>query len=90
MHDEVLVSKLDGLAGAHEQRDPLGHRKALLFAEAMDGNSIHVLHHQVQVALGGDAAIQQAGNIRMLELSQNLALLAEPLPKQTRWPGVGR
>ncbi len=80
--NEMLVGKLDGLANAHEQRDPLGHGKTPIFTEAMDGNSIHVLHHQKQVAVGGDAAIQQAGNIRMLELGQNLPFLAEPFPKQ--------
>ena len=78
----MLVGKLHGFANAHEQRDPLGHGKTLLFTEAMDGNSIHVLHHQVQVALGGDAAVQQAGNVRMLQLRQNLPFLAKSFPKQ--------
>ena len=86
----MLVGKLDGLANAHEQRDPLGHRKALLFAEAMDGNPIHVLHHQIQIALGGDAAIEQAGDIGMLEFGQNLPFLAEPLPEQVGRQGAGR
>ena len=66
MDNEVLVGKLDRLADAHEQREALGERKTLFFTEAMDGNSIHILHHQIQIAFSGDAAIEQTGYIRML------------------------
>ena len=54
----------------------------LLLTEAMDGSPIHILHHQIQIALGGDAAIQQAGNIRMLQPGQNLPLLTESFAEE--------
>ena len=82
MDDEVLVGKLDGLANPHEQREPLGHGKTLLFTEAMDGNSIHILHHQIEIAVAGNAAIQQAGNEGMLQSGKNLPFLTKSLPEE--------
>ena len=83
MDHEVLVGKLDSLADPQEKSlSRFWDREAAPLAEAMDGNAIHILHDQIQVAFSGDAAIQQAGNIRMLQAGQNLAFLAESLAEK--------
>ena len=54
----------------------------MLLAIAMDGNAIHVFHHQIRIARGGNSAIQQPSNIRMPQAGQNLPLLAKAFAEE--------
>jgi hypothetical protein len=45
-------------------------------------DAIDVLHRQVEIAIGGDAAIEHACYVRVLQAGENLALLPESLPKE--------
>ena len=52
--------------------------------EALDGHAIHVFHREVGPAFFGDASIQQAGYIWMLQGRQDLPFLTETLAKEMR------
>ncbi len=77
MHDQALVGEAHGLADPQEEAQPRGQVQAALPAVTVDRQPLDVLHHQVGAAVGGAAAVQQAGDAGMLELRQDLALGAE-------------
>ena len=54
----------------------------LLITKAMDWNSIHIFHHQIQVAILSNTAIHQVSNERVLQPGENLTFLTKPLPEE--------
>src|SRR5580704_16122954 len=76
------MRKLHRFAHTQKQRDPLWKGQMVLVAEAMDGHAIHILHHQVGVAIRSNAAIKKTGYEGMVEAGKNLPFLAKSLPKQ--------
>ena len=68
MHNQVLVSISHCVANAAEEFEPLGNVQLLLVRPPVN-----------RLPLPGAAAIDQAGDVRLIERGQNLALAAEPL-----------
>ena len=77
MYDEVLVRILDGGADRPEEPQPLGGRQSLVVAVAVNGLPLDVLHHEVGQPLVGRAAVEQAGDVRVVQGGEYLALISE-------------
>jgi hypothetical protein len=82
MYHQVLMSELDGFAYVPEEHEALGNGKTIVLAKSMNRNSIDVFHDKKGLSLGGHSPIQQAGNQRMVQPRQNLALEAESLSEK--------
>lgn len=50
----------------------------------MDRSAVDVFHHQERIALGADAAVEQTGDVGMIELRQDLPLRPESLREKLR------
>ena len=77
VHHQVLMRILHRLTDHAEQFQSLPDVQILLFAILRDGQAIDVLHDEVRKPILGRAAIQQSRNKRMLQVRQDLPLLAE-------------
>src|ERR1035438_1214972 len=78
MHDEVAMSIGHGARNLEKQSDPVANGEAVRGRILTDGNAIDVLHHQIRRTGGGDAAIEQARDVRAIEIGPNLAFVAKP------------
>ena len=70
---------LDGVADDAEQAQACLEGQRLSAAPVGDGNAVHELHHEEGRAVGREAAVQQAGDVGVLEGRQHLPLGAEAL-----------
>ena len=53
-------------------------------AVLVDGRAFDQLHHEVRNAFVGGAAVQQAGDVGMIEAGKNLALVTEAFENRGR------
>ena len=79
MHDRILVQIVDCLADLLEGLDASNEGEPLLVAILIQRQALHVLHHIVGHAIRRVPAVQNAGNIGMVERGQHLPLLFETL-----------
>lgn len=79
-----MVGVLDGVADLQEEVEALGGVEAFLVAPFVDRESIDVLHDDVRAAVVGGAAIEEAGNIGVIEGGDNLPFAAEALEDAVR------
>ena len=77
MDDEVLVRVGHGCADFAEQIEPLLVCELMAVAIGRKRLALDVFHDEVGQAVVGRAAIDQPRDVRMIELRQNLALVAE-------------
>ncbi len=80
MDDEILVCILNRVAHGREQDEPVPDAERLAIAVRRDGFACHVFHGEVRPAVGGDAAVEEARDVRVLKARENLAL-AEKAPQ---------
>ena len=80
VEDEVLVRVVDGLADGAEEAEALLDGEPALVAVSRDGAALDVLHREVGQPLLGHAAVEEAGDVRMAEGGEDLALLLEAPP----------
>src|SRR5262249_1975051 len=78
VNDEVAVCMFDSRAYWQEEPQPFLNCQFLLFCVFRDPDAFDVLHHKVWSAIVRRAAVEEARNIGVLELGQNLALAPEP------------
>lgn len=71
MHHEILVGVVDGAANNAEQRQALVQSDAVRVL--VDRLAVDELHHHVGDAVAGDAAVEHAGDVRVVEVGENLA-----------------
>ena len=77
MDHQPLMRVLHGRAHLEKQLQPLSGRKAVVVTIRIDPYALDQLHHQVGNAVVSGAAIQQTGDVGMIERGENLALSAE-------------
>ncbi len=77
MDDQVLMGILDGRAHLAKELESCGRVELAGFAEVRDVLTLHVLHREVRQAVAGRAAVQQAGNVGMLQARQDLSFVAK-------------
>ena len=75
--DQVLVGEVDGRADLPEELQALAHRQLPVVAVLVDRPPLDVLHDEVGAAVLGGAAVEQLGDVRMVEVGEDLALGAE-------------
>ena len=77
MDHQVPVRVLHRLANLEKEPEAWLDVQALGIAEDIDRPPVDMLHHEVGGAVVGIAAVEQAGDIGMLEMRQDLPLLAQ-------------
>ncbi len=77
MDDEVGVGEGDGGAELAEQEEALPEEEVVLVAELVEGDAVDELHGEIGLAVGGDAAIEEAGDGRVFEAGKDLAFAEE-------------
>ena len=77
--DEVLVGVVDGRADVAEDTEAIFGGKFLLVAEGVDGVAFDVLHDEVRTAIRGGAAIEEPGDVGVVEGGDDLSFAAEAL-----------
>ncbi len=81
VHDQVAMRVAHRIEDLQEQPDALAQSKAARIAPTINGLACDELHHEVRFAIRADAAIQQGGDIRMLQASQDLPFAQETLAR---------
>src|SRR6266446_8311370 len=76
VNDQVLMGIVDGSADVLEESEALGGAELVRVAVGVDRLPLNVLHDEVGERIFGGAAIQQAGDIGMVQAGQDLALTA--------------
>jgi hypothetical protein len=74
---QLLMGVLDGIANLPEQSQPRRDGKFLGFAIMKQMAPRHVLHDDVRQPVIGGASIVKSGDIRVIERSQDLPLIAK-------------
>jgi hypothetical protein len=77
VHHEAAVGRLHGVGHLQEQVEPRVEVEGVGLGVLGDGEAVDVLHHQVGTAPLGDAPVEEAGDVRMVEAGQHLPLGAE-------------
>src|SRR5581483_5007236 len=77
MNDSLSMCIFDGFAHASEQLQALKNIERVLVAVMVDANAIDKLHHQEGQSVWCRAAINQPGNIGVIEPCEYLALSAK-------------
>jgi hypothetical protein len=77
MDDEVLMRVLDGAADLAEQLKPCGRVELPALAEVHDVLAFDVLHREVGKAVGSSAAVEQRGDVRVVEAGEHLPFMTE-------------
>ena len=79
MHDQMLMRVLHRAAQLGEEAQASAQIERVLRAEHVHRHAFDVLHREVRHALGGFAGIEQARDIRMIELGEKSALARETI-----------
>src|SRR6185295_9661733 len=77
MDDEILMRVRGSLAHIKKKLQTFGNVEFVFIAVDSDREADDVFHHYVGQASVGRSAIEQPGDVGMLEVGQNLALLPE-------------
>ena len=84
MDDQVLVRVGDRLTDLEEEPQAFLERGGAGAAPVDHGLPLDVLHHRIWLAGGGDASVEEAGDARVLQASEDLTLDLEPLEQGDR------
>ena len=79
----MLMREMNRRADFAEQLERSCRSQAVRVAKSIQPHALDIFHRQVGLPAAGDAAIQQARDIRMLEAGQNLPLLPKTFGHQT-------
>ncbi len=90
MDHQVLVRIFHRLAHLEEQPQPLGDALAAGGGVGGDRHAFDELHGEVRDAVVAGAAVEQPGDVRMLEPRQDLTFVAEALEELGRPRREGR
>jgi hypothetical protein len=77
MDHPMRVRMTNGVAHLAEDLHALRCRELMVIAVAIDRHALDVLHDEVRKPVGRRPAIEQARDVRMIEVGENLALVAE-------------
>ena len=82
MHHQIAVREIDRAEHREKKVQALLDREALRVGEGRDRQAVHPLQGEPGAPVGSDAAVEKAGDRRMLEAGEDLALLKEPQPRR--------
>ncbi len=75
--DQVLVGVLHRVADVLEQAEAFFDGEAFCVAECVDRLAVDVFHHEKRQAVRRDAAVEEAGDVGMVECGEQAAFLEE-------------
>ncbi len=78
VYHQVAVRVSDGLQKAEEQAATGFDIKRMLVAKDIGGLPFHQFHHEERTPVGGGASVQESGDAGMIQVRQDLPLVAEP------------
>src|SRR5262245_59778833 len=84
MNHALLMEIVHGCANLLEQQQPWPRTKFMFRTKLVDGRPIDEIHHKIWQASPSRSAIDDAGNIDVVQSGQYLALLAETLYQRIR------
>jgi hypothetical protein len=76
------MGKIDSIEHLAEQAKSIVNRQSARVAVCVEGLSLDQFHDEIRLSFGGHAAIEQAGDIRMIQARQNLELREKTLAIQ--------
>jgi hypothetical protein len=68
----------DRVADAHDEPQSFLDAQPVVIGVARDGNTFHIFHGEVRLAILGETAVQQARDVGVLEAGQDLPLAKAP------------
>src|SRR4051812_1175356 len=77
MYHQILVRIMDRGTDVTEQFESFGNRELAVFAVMIYGLAGDVFHYHIRQAIRCGAAIEQAGNVRMIKSGENLSLVSK-------------
>src|SRR5579863_6403252 len=77
MHDMARVRELHRIADIQKQLYSFFQFYTFFAAIVEQRQALDILHREIGPAVGGDAAVEQVSDMRMLQARQNLALAQE-------------
>src|SRR5690242_13754638 len=77
MNHQVLVYVLHCRANLAEQPYALADLQSVALAVLVNTSALHIIHHEIWQSLLGRAAVEQLGDVAMIEGSQDLAFMPE-------------
>ena len=84
MHHQVAMRETHRVQHLQEQHDAFAQAEAARIAPAIDGFAIDALHHEIRFTVGADAAIEQGGDVGMLQAGQDLPFAQETFARDRR------
>jgi hypothetical protein len=84
MHDEVAMRQIDRLRNGEDQPDARCEIGADALAPGVDRLALHELQYEIRPPVRRDPAVEKAGDVRMLEARQDLALAQEAAQHRVR------
>ncbi len=77
MDDKIAMGVLDRCTDGHEEPQPRMDRQSSIVAVVVQGLALDVLHDQIGQAVLGRAAVEQPGDVRVLQVGEDLPLAAQ-------------
>ena len=74
VHDQVLVGVLDRRTDLAQELEPRAQRELVRGSVVGDRTPVDVLHDDVGLPVGRDAAIEEGGDVLVIEVGEDLAL----------------
>jgi hypothetical protein len=77
MDNEIAVGHINGRTDRAEQLEPLPEAQGIRGAILVNRRTLNVFHHEVRNTVLGGPAVQQTGDVRVLERGENLPFVSE-------------
>ena len=84
MDHQVAMGETHRVQHLQEQHHALAQAEPARIAPAVDGFAIDAFHHEVRFAIGADAAIEQGGDVGVLQAGQDLPFAQEAFARGGR------
>ena len=84
MHDQVSMRELHRRADLTKELQPRQRVECVFVAITRDGFTFDVLHHEIGQAVFRGPAINQPGNVRVIQVGEDLALHHKALDDRIR------
>ena len=82
MHHQLPMRERHRIQHLQQQAHPAAHVQRACIAPAIDAFALHPRHHEPRRVVFVHAAVEQAGDVRMLQAGQDLPLAQEALARQ--------
>ena len=86
VHDKMRMRVRDGTRHLHAEFDACAHRESGRSGVRVDGLAVDIFQRQERAAVGGDAGIVKAGDIRVRQRRQDLAFACHALGERCDAP----